>query len=207
MQTERANKLDKNLKETQNKLTQTTQELEETRQNLTATTARYKSELERANGLDKKLAAATARANNAEATVAAWNALGIPVEGVKALIASERKLREEKEVLEAEKLVLAKKNRELEDMFKKVFGEDGPPPPVAETVRGKVLAVDPKYDFVVLDIGDNEGLRPRAVLLVSRNSRLVAKVQVSSVQGNRSVANILPGWKIGEVFEGDIVLP
>jgi hypothetical protein len=203
----RANKLDRDLKDTQGKLAQTSQELDETKQNLTATTKKYKDEQDRANGLDKKLTAATTRANNAEASLAAWNALGVQVDQVKALVAAERKLREEKEVLLAEKMILSKKNKELEDMFTKVFGADGPPPPVAETVRGKVVAVDPKYDFVVLDIGDNEGLRPRAILLVSRNSKLVAKVQVSSVQGNRSVANIMPGWKIGEVFEGDTVLP
>jgi|WetSurMetagenome_2_1015567.scaffolds.fasta_scaffold177994_2 hypothetical protein len=205
-QLSRANKLDKELKDTKGKLAQTTQELDETKVNLASTTTKYKSELDRANGLQKKLESATTRANNAEAELAAWNALGVKVNEVKALVESERKLRDNNEALEAEKKILAKKNKELEDMFTKVFGADGPPPPVAPGVRGKVLAVDPKYDFVVLDIGDSEGIRPRAILLVSRNSKLVAKVQVSSVEGNRSVANILPGWKIGEVFEGDVVL-
>jgi hypothetical protein len=65
--------------------------------------------------------------------------------------------------------------------------------------------VDPKYNFVVLDIGSNKGVEPRGVLVVSRNSKLVAKVRVASVQPDRSIANIIPGWKLDEVMEGDQV--
>jgi hypothetical protein len=35
----------------------------------------------------------------------------------------------------------------------------------------------------------------------------VAKVRVSKVQKDRSVANIMPGWQLGEVLEGDQVIP
>ena len=57
----------------------------------------------------------------------------------------------------------------------------------------------------VLDIGSNKGVEPRGVLVVSRNSKLVAKVRVASVQPDRSIANIIPGWKLDEVMEGDQV--
>ena len=203
----RANKLQGELKDTQTRLAKTTKDLEDTQSELTGTKSRLASETGRANGLQKKLDTETKRANDAEANLAAWNALGIPVEGVKGLIASEKKLRMDVAALEEAQKVLAKKLKDAEGIIAEVFGPDGPPPPVAKSVRGKVLAVDPKFDFVVLDIGDNEGLKPRALLLVSRNSKLVAKVQVTSVQGERSIANIMPGWKLGEVFEGDLVLP
>ena len=78
---------------------------------------------------------------------------------------------------------------------------------MAATIRGKVVAVDPKWSFVVLDVGADQGVKERGVLLVSRNSKLVAKVKVTSVQATRSVANIVPGWKIGELLEGDVVVP
>jgi hypothetical protein len=35
---------------------------------------------------------------------------------------------------------------------------------------------------------------------------LVAKVQIRSVQSDRSIANVMPGWKLSEVMEGDQVL-
>lgn len=203
----RANKLQGELKDTKTQLAKTTKDLEDTQSELTGTKSRLASETGRANGLQKRLDTETKRANDAEANLAAWSALGIPVEGVKGLIASEKKLRMDLAALEEEKKVLVKKLKDADGLLAEIFPDGGPPPPVAKTVRGKVLAVDPKFDFVVLDIGDNEGLKPRALLLVSRNSKLVAKVQVTSVQGGRSIANIVPGWKIGEVFEGDLVLP
>jgi hypothetical protein len=43
-------------------------------------------------------------------------------------------------------------------------------------------------------------------LLVNRDGKLIAKVQVKSVQPDRSIANVLPGWKLSDVMEGDQVL-
>ena len=43
--------------------------------------------------------------------------------------------------------------------------------------------------------------------LVNRNGKLVAKVKVRSVQKDRCIANVLPGWQLGDVMEGDQVLP
>ena len=70
-----------------------------------------------------------------------------------------------------------------------------------------MLVVDPKWDFLILDFGSNLRLPDRGVLLVSRNGTLVAKVRVMNVQTNRSIANIMPGWKIKDVMEGDLVFP
>ena len=39
------------------------------------------------------------------------------------------------------------------------------------------------------------------------HGKLVAKVRISSVQANRSIANVLPDWKFGDVMEGDTVFP
>lgn len=206
MQLARANKLDRELKDTRAKLDDTSRRLEQTQSELASTSAKLKAETDRANGLKKQLDDTTLRANRAEADLAAWKALGIPVDGVKSLIESERKLREANKALEAETKLLANKNKNLEELVERLLGKEGPPPPVPAGVRGTVLAVDPKYDFVVVSLGENDGIRPRAILLVSRESRLVAKVQVTTVDGNRSVANILPGWKLGEVFEGDLVV-
>jgi hypothetical protein len=58
-----------------------------------------------------------------------------------------------------------------------------------------------------LDIGENQGVQPSGELLVSRQGKLVAKVIVRSVQKDRCIANLVPGWKMGEMFEGDDVSP
>jgi hypothetical protein len=74
-------------------------------------------------------------------------------------------------------------------------------------LRGKVLAVDPKWNFVILDVGENQGILEYGELLVNRNGKLVGKVIVRNVQKDRSTANLMPGWEIGEVIEGDQVIP
>ena len=60
---------------------------------------------------------------------------------------------------------------------------------------------------VLIDVGEDQGVLPAGELLINRDGRLVAKVKVSSVQKDRSVANVLPGWQLGEIFEGDLAIP
>jgi len=59
---------------------------------------------------------------------------------------------------------------------------------------------------VVLDIGEKNGVVANGVMLVSRESRLVGKIKIMNVLPDRCIANILPGWKRGEVMEGDLVI-
>ena len=59
----------------------------------------------------------------------------------------------------------------------------------------------------MLNVGEDQGVLQYGELLVNRNGKLVAKVRVSTVEKDRSVANVLPGWQLGEVMEGDQVIP
>ena len=59
----------------------------------------------------------------------------------------------------------------------------------------------------MLNIGEEQGVLDDGELLVSRDGKLVAKVIVRSVQKDRSIANIMPGWQLGDVIEGDVVTP
>jgi hypothetical protein len=72
-------------------------------------------------------------------------------------------------------------------------------------LRGRVLAVDPKFEFVVLDIGEVDGVLEQGEMLVNRSGKLVAKVRIMSVQPNRSIANVLLDWKQADIMEGDAV--
>jgi hypothetical protein len=67
--------------------------------------------------------------------------------------------------------------------------------------------VDPKWGFVVVNVGETQGAVEAGELLVSRQGKLVAKVVLRSVEKNRSIANIVPGWKLGQPIEGDEVTP
>jgi hypothetical protein len=43
-------------------------------------------------------------------------------------------------------------------------------------------------------------------MMVDRDGKLLGKVRIKSVSKDRCVANIMAGWKNGEVMEGDEVL-
>ncbi len=56
--------------------------------------------------------------------------------------------------------------------------------------EGRIMAVNPDWNFVILSIGDRQGVSPNAELIVQRGGAMVGKVKVSTVSPNRSVANI-----------------
>ena len=112
------------------------------------------------------------------------------------------------DVANEEKLVLTHSVARLNNQIQELIGTNGiyvvklPP-----GLKGTVMAVDPKWDFVVLNVGEDQGVLPDGELLVSRDGKLVAKVIVRSVQKDRSIANLVPGWQLGEIIEGDEVIP
>jgi hypothetical protein len=154
----------------------------------------------RANGLGQELAQTKQTLAGVKADLAAWNAPGISVDQIRGLVAEVKKLRTANEALNEELRILTI-----------ILAKTGPVDPEAEpslpsNLIGRIVAVDPKYDFVVLDIGAAKGVLPKGSLLVSRNSKLIAKLKVDRVQEERSIANIVAGWKLGQVMEGDQVI-
>jgi DNA-binding transcriptional MerR regulator len=139
--------------------------------------------------------------------LAAWAALGIPVNQVKEVIALAKKLQTEKE----EALLVIKKlgqdKARLENRIAQLVGPGVHVVKLPAQLRGSVLVADPKWDFVVLDVGEDQGVLEDGELLVNRNGKLVAKVIVRTVQKGRCIANVMPGWKLGDVTEGDQVIP
>jgi hypothetical protein len=106
----------------------------------------------------------------------------------------------------AENVLLGKTIKRLENELA-IYKDPNKPISLPANLAGKVLISDPKWDFVVLSVGEDQGVLERGELLVSRNGKLVGKVKITSVQKDRSIANVVPGWKIGEVLEGDQVIP
>jgi hypothetical protein len=206
-QRKRANKAEADLKNTREKLASTEKNLQETQTELTSTKTKLDNEQKRATSLQKDLDNTKALLTAKDQELSAWKAIGLSVEQVITLRDERNKLANNNEALLAENKLLGKQVRELQTQIDNLLGKGEEDPILPTNLRGKVVVVDPKWNFVVLDIGEADGVRTRGVLLVSRNSKLVAKVRVMSVQSNRSIANIIPGWKLGEVFEGDIVLP
>jgi len=194
------------LKGTKEKLAQTEKNLEDTKTQLAAANTKAADQEKRANALDQELVKTKQTLGTAQAELAAWAALGIPVDQVKNVIAEAKNLRVATEALEEEKKILMATIKKQQAKIDQYESPEDAVPILPANLRGTVLVVDPKYDFVVLDIGANKGVEPKGVLIVSHDGSLVAKVKVASVQPDRSIANIMPGWKLKPVREGDLVL-
>jgi hypothetical protein len=195
------------LKATIEKLTKTEASLEETKGQLVATTAKFETEQKRANGLQETVNKLNLDIKAVRDDLAAWTNSGVRVDEIKGLVASVKTLQGQNDGLKEENKFLANKVKKQADQIIALTSDKEIDPPVPREVRGKVLVVDPKWDFLVVDVGTKVGVPDRGVLLVSRNGELVAKVRVTNPQDQRSIANIMPGWKLKDVMEGDVVLP
>jgi uncharacterized phage infection (PIP) family protein YhgE len=64
-------------------------------------------------------------------------------------------------------------------------------PTFRPSVRGTVLAVNQAYNFVVLNLGDRQGLEPNAEMLVLRDTTIIGKIRISSVEPSTAIGDIL----------------
>jgi hypothetical protein len=56
---------------------------------------------------------------------------------------------------------------------------------------GRVLAINPGWNFVVLSIGDKQGVTPDSILLVLRGGSQIGKVRVKTIEPTKSVADVI----------------
>jgi myosin heavy subunit len=205
---------------TENTLRTTKRDLEKTTAQLTQTNmalvaaigerdkavAEADTATKRATDLSDKLTKATKELTDAKDDLEAYHASfatpGQAASAAKDLKSAQDNLTGARE----ENALLGKKIRKLNDELAQYINPNQPVK-LPASLQGKVVVSDPKWDFVVLNVGEAQDVRERGQLLVSRNGKLVAKVIVRSVQKDRSIANVMPGWKLGEVMEGDEVIP
>jgi tetratricopeptide (TPR) repeat protein len=187
-------------------LKQANQELTDAKTEDAKAVATAAEQKKRADDLSDKLAKTTQEREDVAAKLSAYVATGIPVEQVGKLSRALKDAQEAIEVANEEKIVLQRAVSGLKTRLAKYEGEDTTVRLRAD-LKGKILVVDPKWDFVVLNIGQDQGVLEDGELLVSRDGRLVAKVVVRSLEKDRCIANIVPGWKLGEMIEGDEVSP
>jgi multidrug efflux pump subunit AcrA (membrane-fusion protein) len=199
---------------TKQTLDKTQSDLKQTQETLaTTTTERDKAvadaaaQTKKATELNDKLSKTTTERDEARQELAAFRATGVTPEQILTL---NQDIKQAKQALE----VAIEENRILDRNLKKKIAElakytdpEYIGPSLPATLKGKILVADPKWDFVVLDVGEDQGALADGELLVSRNGKLVAKVRIHSVQKDRCIANVVPSWKLGEVMEGDLVIP
>lgn len=160
----------------------------------------------RADKLNNDLTTVTKARNEAQQELAQWQALNIKPDQVRVLQADLKKTTEQRDELEVLKKGVEKMLARTEAELRKYKGDDT----VVEMpgLKGTVVATDSQWNFVVLDVGENGGAKPGGIVMVRRGDKLVGKAKIMTVEANRSIANILPGWQQGDVAvaKGDVVL-
>jgi hypothetical protein len=144
--------------------------------------------------------------NDAQADLEAYKLTGLKPEQVVSMNKNYKSLQAALDASQDEKKLLGQKITRLQTELDRYVSPEKPVY-LPASLTGKVLVTDPKWNFVVLNIGLDQGVKEYGELLVNRNGRLVAKVIIRSAQKDRCIANVMPGWQLGEVMEGDQVTP
>jgi hypothetical protein len=197
---------EKNLKKTAAELATTQSELSDTKGERDKAVARAEAQSKRADELSDKLAKAVQERDEAQNLLAAYKATDLTPEQIIKLNTQIKDANKQIAAINTEKAILGRELARVNAKLESIIGID-PTIKLRADLKGKIVVVDPKWDFVVLNIGDESGVIQDGEMLVSRAGKLVAKVVVRSVQKDRCIANVVPGWKLGEMIEGDEVTP
>ncbi len=197
---------DRDLKKTTAELKQTKATLEVTSRERDDAVRKADDQTKLAERLQKELDTTVADRNTARDKLAAYEATGLTPRQVSTLREDLKASEKSLVGAQAESRVLAQNNETLKNQLDR-FLHPEKHVTLPASLTGKVLVVDPKYNFVLLNIGEDQHAKEYGELLVNRNGKLVAKVIIRSMQKDRSIANIMPGWEIGQVMEGDQAIP
>lgn len=181
---------------TKAKLAQTEADLFTTRQQLADTRNQLAAERERVQALTAEVAAKNAEIAQLKDDVEQLNAT---IGGLRADL--------EKKDAELQNMIVEAKQLEAE--LARIRGTDGSVVgKVKAGLTGEIVAVNPEWNFVVLNIGSDSSLVPTAEMMVHRGEELIGRVRVMSVTEKLAIADIMRGeWEMGvPLREGDRVL-
>ncbi len=187
-------------------LKKTIADLEETTQVKDKALADLDAQTKRADKLDADLTKTRQERDDAQADLASYKATGLKPQEILAMNKQYKNLQDTLAGTQEENKILGQEIKKVKNRLA-MYEDPNTPVPLPASLKGKVLVLDPKYNFVVLNVGEDQGLLERGELLVKRDGNLVAKVVVTRVQKGQSIANVLPGWSLGEILEGDQVIP
>lgn len=130
-------------------------------------------------------------------------------------------IRMAKDALEERIIALNRRNKSRGGVeLKKIIVEEDPgkkvkiarqsPPKVVKlpeevSMQGQVLVVNKEFAFVVVNIGEKDGIKGAEILEVYRGNKLLGRVQVERIYDTMSSAVILLEFTKDEIKEGDIV--
>lgn len=209
-QTKRAEKAEKSLADTRKQLSDEKEAHAATRRDLEQARTQLAGARKEIKDLQGQLQDALAKKHAAEQELEAYTNTGLKPEDIKRMIEDFKQEREKS-------LALANEVKHWNSEYTKVkrlydnlrrpenFGYEEGVPMIAG-LKAKVTAVDPKWEFVVLDIGRNQEALVGGNMVIYRDGTLIAKVKIREVFDDTCVAIVMPGWKLVDIMEGDQAL-
>lgn len=107
--------------------------------------------------------------------------------------------------LEGEKAGLEEEKAMLEAQLEKLSITQDTNRALPPGTVGKIVFVNDAWQFVIVDLGSNQGAVAGAELMVHRGDNYLGKIRLSAVRENVSIAEIVSGSK-GQIKENDDVL-
>lgn len=95
-----------------------------------------------------------------------------------------------KKEVAAEETKAADARKGLDEIVRKI--EDRKKSFDRNSLSAQIVAVNSDWGFVVVNAGQSKGITEATKLLVTRGSQTVGKLSIVSIQGDRTIANILP---------------
>ncbi|TFE66606.1 hypothetical protein A7Q09_09755 [Methylacidiphilum sp. Yel] len=205
------------LKKTSEQLEESKVLLERTSKHLEEVKAELAQERERAQKLDNDLKETQSQLadlqQKSESSSSMANQHKSELDALTAKLEEEKKANQEA----SEKIEnLVKEKLALEDSIARLTNElnkfKQASPAVARAVsmrtgiRGKVVSVNRNWNFVVLNIGEKDGLVENGELEVFRNKQFLGKIKIVSTEPSTAVADIVMDSLKGNIQPGDDVL-
>lgn len=72
-------------------------------------------------------------------------------------------------------------------------------------LQGKILKANPSYNFVIIDLGRNDGVKPQTTMMVYRDANQTGEIKIEKVYDELSVGKAAFKWTGNEIGAGDIV--
>lgn len=199
---------DKALTEATGKVATITAEKEQIQAQVASATSAAETAKSQVADLTSKVTAAEEATKAKEAELAAANQKLVEASTNSAASQTPTSSPDDKAMIEELKTVNAKLQGDVDSLKVQVdaaqkIAADRAALKMRDGVEGRVLAVNPAWNFVVLNLGDKQGVVNNAELLVKRGRQLVGKVRITSVEPSTSIADIVAN----SVPSGTVISP
>lgn len=74
------------------------------------------------------------------------------------------------------------------------------------SLSGKIVAVNPTWNFVILDLGKNDQMSEGMSMVIYRGEKMIGKAKVVTVDATTSVADLMPGTPAQAIEVGDQII-